>query len=383
MYIFELQSAIYLAIGSLSYLVYYMNYYGQIPASYSKPNGFFTKFINKNVPSLKDNYWPLFFLPTEKFQTILATALPQVLPSPVFIKESIINSDGGEFLLAWSNQIGSEETDKIVLISPGLVSNTQTNYVQGIVRSMNEHGYQCVVVVNRGLETPLRTSKTYCATHITDLEMAISNVKSKCPNATILAIGISLGGVILSQYLSSKADKSEIAAAFVYCSPFNYVESAANIERWTNWLVYGYPITKTLQSYYMNWTEIFSGIVDHEAVMASNSVRQFDSNFTTKVFGYKNVDHYYQDSVLTTKKILSIRTPTLYLCANDDAFVPINAVPFETICQSDYLAISVTNGGGHVSHLQGLNPLNPPYYLKIMKEYADAVFTCLSEISDF
>ena len=71
-------------------------------------------------------------------------------------RESIINSDGGEFLLAWSNQIGSEETDKIVLISPGLVSNTQTNYVQGIVRSMNEHGYQCVVVVNRGLETPLR-----------------------------------------------------------------------------------------------------------------------------------------------------------------------------------------------------------------------------------
>ena len=40
------------------------------------------------------------------------------------------------------------------------------------------------------------------------------------------------------------------------------------------------------------------------------------------MFGYESVDYYYEDAVITEEMIQSIKTPTLYLNANDDAFAP-------------------------------------------------------------
>jgi len=46
------------------------------------------------------------------------------------------------------------------------------------------------------------------------------------------------------------------------------------------------------------------------------------TGFYSRVFGYQSVDHYYEDSVITPGMLQSIKTPTLCLCADDDAFVP-------------------------------------------------------------
>ena len=45
-------------------------------------------------------------------------------------------------------------------------------------------------------------------------------------------------------------------------------------------------------------------------------------NRCCRLFGYKTVDDYYIDSRIDEKKIMAIRTPTLCLNANDDAFSP-------------------------------------------------------------
>lgn len=359
--------------GVVAYAMYYKKYYGQIPKFYAKHGGVFSKFLQKHVKTIKESYWPLYYMPSGRYQTILATLLPAPSNNVDYHKEILVSSDGGQFGLAWAGEPATSDTDKVLLISPGLTSATKTNYVQSLILEMTKQGFKCALIVNRGLELPLLTPRAYCATHIMDLTTCVHHIKQKCPEASLYGLGISLGGVILGQYLSSTSDKSCLDAAFICCSPFDTVASSESIEKWDNWLLYGYHLTKSLKGFYEKSQHVFTGVVDHDAVMSSKSIREFDSNFTAKTFGYQNVDQYYQDAKMTETKILSIRIPTLYLLADDDAFVPPESNPYETICKSNYVAMILTSGGGHVAHLQGSSPFDTPYYVTVLTDYLRAI----------
>ena len=56
------------------------------------------------------------------------------------------------------------------------------------------------------------------------------------------------------------------------------------------------------------------------------------------------------------------------------------ALPVEAISQSDFVALAKTSGGGHVSHLCGLNPLGTPYYVDMFIDYANSVLRHQKEL---
>lgn len=58
-------------------------------------------------------------------------------------------------MLAWGFNKGDHKTEKVLLISPGLLSTSKANYIQTVVANMDKLGYKCVLIVNRGLEVPL------------------------------------------------------------------------------------------------------------------------------------------------------------------------------------------------------------------------------------
>lgn len=57
-------------------------------------------------------------------------------------------------------------------------------------------------------------------------------------------------------------------------------------------------------------------------IQQSQTIREFDSNFTARHFGYKNVEEYYSNATLHDKLHL-IQVPTLCLNAADDPFQPL------------------------------------------------------------
>lgn len=62
--------------------------------------------------------------------------------------------------------------------------------------------------------------------------------------------------------------------------------------------------------------------IDFDEIVKSRSIREFDSNFTSKQFGYKDVDDYYKDATLHNK-LHKISVPLLCLSAADDPFQPL------------------------------------------------------------
>jgi abhydrolase domain-containing protein 1/3 len=55
--------------------------------------------------------------------------------------------------------------------------------------------------------------------------------------------------------------------------------------------------------------------------MQCKTVREFDSSYTAKQFGYKDVNHYYADASIHNK-LHKIKVPMLCLSARDDPFQP-------------------------------------------------------------
>lgn len=58
------------------------------------------------------------------------------------------------------------------------------------------------------------------------------------------------------------------------------------------------------------------------SLIQSQTVREFDSQFTVKQFGYKDVEDYYSNATIHDKLHL-IDVPLLCLSAADDPFQPV------------------------------------------------------------
>lgn len=57
--------------------------------------------------------------------------------------------------------------------------------------------------------------------------------------------------------------------------------------------------------------------------LQSKTIKEFDAHFTSKHFGYEDVDSYYQAATLHNK-LHQITVPLLCLSAADDPFQPLD-----------------------------------------------------------
>lgn len=88
----------------------------------------------------------------------------------------------------------------------------------------NRTGIRTVVFNNRGLGgVELKTPRLYCASNSEDLSEVISHVKKLNPHIKIGATGISMGGLILGNYLANYGDeaKSILTAAKIISVPWD------------------------------------------------------------------------------------------------------------------------------------------------------------------
>ena len=99
------------------------------------------------------------------------------------------------------------------------------------------------------------------------------------------------------------------------------------------------------------------GHVDRAQVARARLITDFDAAATCKLAGFDTVEQYYQAGS-SAQFISSIRTPTLFLCAEDDPF--LGALPKDECRQNDNTVLATTRVGGHCAHLQGVLPIVGP-----------------------
>eukprot|EP00923_Selenidium_pygospionis_P049003 GHVN01084373.1.p1 GENE.GHVN01084373.1~~GHVN01084373.1.p1 ORF type:complete len:577 (+),score=71.92 GHVN01084373.1:31-1761(+) len=118
-----------------------------------------------------------------------AMGTPKGSPSPLFSEET--------------REAAVKET--IVVIIPGLNSNSRTFYIRAMAADACSRGYTVAVILSRGVGgLPLHTPRLYCAGSTDDLHAGLSFIYGKHPNKKLVCIGYSMGANTIAKYLGER-----------------------------------------------------------------------------------------------------------------------------------------------------------------------------------
>ncbi|KAI8126911.1 phospholipase ABHD3 [Lucilia cuprina] len=363
------------AYATLAYVIYYLLQVVKRPIV-ACADGPFKKFLYNNIPTLEMKYWPTFWCFESRAQTVFASIIrSQVLPKINYRREILVLPDGGEVALDWMED-GCSKDGPCVILLPGLTGESQAEYVKCLVVAAKQSGLRVVVFNNRGLGgIELKTPRLYCASNCEDLSEVVKHVGKTVPKDRLGAAGISMGGLILGNYLVRKGVEARtyLAAAKIISAPWDVHKGTASIEKPILNNLLGRHLTnslcKTLKS-----CEIFKDAdIDMDKILTCKTIKEFDALFTSKQFGYAHVDDYYSDATLHNK-LHYITVPLLCLSAADDPFQPLEAIPIKPAEESTHVAIVVTARGGHIGFLQGWWPSSKEEYMgRLFVEYFTTV----------
>ncbi|XP_076161455.1 abhydrolase domain containing Hydr1 isoform X2 [Ptiloglossa arizonensis] len=344
-------------------------------------NGPFRSFLEEHLPLVRNKFWPTLWCFESRAQTILASILrSRILPPIHYRREILTLSDGGEVALDWAEE-ESSATSPIVIILPGLTGASQAEYIKCLVSSAKKVGIRCVIFNNRGLGgIELKTPRVYCAANSDDLSEVIEHVRKLNPQVPLGATGISMGGLILGNYLAQQGvmASGKLRGCFLISVPWNVFAATKNTEENYFNLMMNKYLAGTLCKNIKRWhyaSEAGFFDVDIETTLKSQTVREFDSHFTVKQFGYRDVEEYYSNATIHDKLHL-IDVPLLCLSAADDPFQPVQAIPLKEISETKKVAVVVTSRGGHIGFLEGMWPVKEEQYIgKLFAQFFNALFT--------
>lgn len=227
-------------------------------------NAHFQRLLRRELPILQEDYAPTFWCFESRLQTVLSSFIRATLPhikyrrevSMVRIPEMPVSTlkncfkkdlkyfeqivtlpDGGEVALDWLDcPDSSSEEHPTVLLLPGITGTAQSEYIKTFINLARKNcGARCVVFSNRGLGgIELKTPRTYNAANTEDLSYVIDLIKGRFPNAPLMAVGVSMGGILLGNYMVAKGEeaKKKLIAAFLVSSCFDCLKGSKSLEKW-------------------------------------------------------------------------------------------------------------------------------------------------------
>lgn len=366
-------SALLLGVG-VTWGCYYLHYICKRPRLVAV--GPFRQFLESHVPVVKTKFRPTFWCVGGRIQTI-ARVLLLSRPRPSYRNEVISTEDGGQISLDWSDNEDSSHFPEsssrpTVLLLPGLTGNSQQTYILHLVQQARRDGYRCVVFNNRGFGgEELLTPRTFCAANTEDLSRVVEHVRSRCPVAPVLAVGVSLGGMVLLNYLASVGSKSQLHAALVFSTPWDVFVSTASLEKPLNYFLFNRNLASGLRNTVLRFRDIIGKVLDVDHILKSRSIREFDERYTAVVFGYRSCDDYYHHASPHTK-LGKVRMPVLCVNAEDDPFSPQQAIPVKEASVNPSVALLITAHGGHIGFLEGVFPNHQRYMNRVFSQFMGA-----------
>ncbi|CAG5121956.1 unnamed protein product [Candidula unifasciata] len=359
------------------YAAYYLFYVVKKPVIACGDRAFL-QFLDKYCSVSKEKFWPTWWCFQSHAQTLLRVLIQSNKPIR-YTEDYLKTPDGGEIRLDWEENDKSHypnETRPTVLFLPGLTGSSQENYCLHMVRDNTSMGYRSVVFNNRGTGgTSLKSPRTYCAANIEDVKLVIRHIKDKYPDAPLMGVGVSLGGIILFNYLASEGSKAELIAAMIISPAYDLHQSWVSLSKTVNYWMFNRHLANNLCKIFQKNLHLFEEHVDIDPahVLKSETIKDFDERFTSKLFGFESVDHYYTEASIHNK-IHALAKPLLCLSAADDMFAPEATIPLKDAMQNDNIAIIKTSHGGHIGFLEGTFPRNGTYAYKWFRQYVFAIF---------
>jgi hypothetical protein len=308
---------------------------------------------------------PAWWLPGPHAQTV-AGRYVRPTTGVRYRRERIDTPDGDFVDLDFATVPGSPrpapaDDAPLVLVVHGLEGSAESAYVLETCRALWDRGIRSVAMNFRSCSgEPNRLPRFYHAGDTGDIGFVLGLLAGRNPGVPLGAVGFSLGANVLLKYLGEQGSASRVRAAAAISIPFDLGAGADKLQsRWTGRL-YTRIFIRSLQRKYREKGELMRDACDERLVFAARSFREFDDAATARLHGFAGVDDYYGSS--SSHQFLSrIRVPALLVHAEDDPFVPAEAIPHATIAGNPCLTPAITPQGGHVGFIAG-PPWRPHFW---------------------
>lgn len=258
-------------------------------------------------------------------------------------------------------EIFPDDSKPLLIALHGLSGGSFESYVRSLLTEVTspEIGFDALVINSRGCAKHSITSpQLFCGLWTNDLRYFINeHVKKRWPKKKIFLIGFSLGGSIAANYVGQEKGGiyENIKGAFIMGSPWDFSDSSYVLrESLLGDRVYspvmGQNLLKLLNIHCksgLHTNELAQRYAENPSEFKIDHLRDFDDNFTCKLFGFNTSMEYYRHAS-PSQRLNKIRVPTLILNSLDDPVVGSRSVPVTESPLNPYTSTITTTIGGHL-----------------------------------
>lgn len=291
--------------------------------------------------SVTSPYW----LPNGHFQSIYP-ALFRRVKGVNYLRERILTPDEDFLDMDWSLADDGEKRS-LVILSHGLEGNSTRQYILGMVRLLNQEGFDCLAWNFRSCGGEMnKTARFYHSGATEDLDLIVRHALGK-GYTSIQLVGFSLGGNLTLKYLGESGinlDK-RIEKAVLFSVPMDLKACSHAIIQPQN-RVYMHRFLNTLKPKVDEKSKVFPDKLNIKDYKHVRTLYDFDHIYTAPLHGFKSADHYY-DQCSSMYFVKNIKIPTLIVNALNDPIVPFDSLPVTEIENHPNVWLEATNQGGH------------------------------------
>src|SRR6266550_1489737 len=242
----------------------------------------------------------------------------------------------------------------------GLEGSSNSVYIQGLLSIIARQGFAAAAMNFRSCaRDPRQLSfmlmnrrpRLYHSGETEDLDFLLRSLPSDLP---IVAIGASLGGNVLLKWLGEHPEQKIVKAAATMSVPYDLAAGARHLESGAGRL-YVAQFFRTMREKTVWIAERFGTNLDVAAAKRAKTFHEFDNASTAPLHGFRDADDYYARAS-SLPYLHGITTPTLCISAEDDPFLPLDALGRAQSGASPSVEFRITRSGGHTGFIAGTVP---------------------------
>ncbi len=305
------------------------------------------------------DYQAPFWLPEGHSQTIFPSIFRKI-EGEHYVRERINTPDGDFLDLDFSKGLGindskiepitpeyqtsKNEKQSIIILSHGLEGSSTRQYIMGMVKHFNAHGFDCLAWNFRSCSEELNQTKRFYHSGATeDLDIVVKHAISQ-GYQKIYLVGFSLGGNLTLKFLGEKGQNlyPEVQKAVVFSVPLHLSSASKTI----SWL-YDQRFIRSLNKKVLAKANRFPEFeINTSNISKIKNLKDFDDAYTSQLHGFKDAEDYYeQNSSLYFLDNINIKT--LIINAKNDPFLSKECFPYEQAKHLEKVYLQTPEGGGH------------------------------------
>ncbi|MGH8714027.1 MAG: YheT family hydrolase [Casimicrobiaceae bacterium] len=268
-------------------------------------------------------------------------------PAVRFRRERVDTPDGDFVDFDWLDAATPAADTPTVVLFHGLEGGSASHYALALMRRLRTVGWRGVIPHFRGCSgEPNRLPRAYHSGDYAEIGWMLATVRARVPAAPLYAVGVSLGGSALLNWIGRQERQAltTLAAAAAVSAPLDLTAAGIAIGQGFN-RIYARHFLSTLVPKALAMAQRFPGTLDAAAIRRARSMHAFDDVVTAPLHGFGGVCDYWQRA--SSKPWLGgVAVPTLVLNAKNDPFVPASSLP-ATDAVSRAVRLEQPAHGGH------------------------------------